>query len=339
MTNSPQLSEKQLIFALREKIADIQTLMEKKSQNLSLTEADTERLIIEPLLSVLGYAPWQFVKRNQDKVTGKYPDYTILPGTEQIWFLEAKRLDHVLGDSDAEQAVNYANNQGAQWAVLTNGRSWYVYDAPARRPLAKKRMNQILNIFSEATAAEVLSSLSYRSMTQNTANLPTKIQSSSQLPLTLSGATKISHVTEDATGQILRAYTFSELAAMRVEPLENHLVDLVLQDGTRIPVKTWLEVFTQSVTIICEKYGLPTMPFSEKDGQKQCFLNTEPNHPSSNHMSNRKLNINGNTVYMHWKGANTSPSKSTRRVMALMAKLEVSSEDIRVVFSENDLSA
>ncbi len=119
-----------LLNALNEKVASIQaTLAEAKTAGWDLNEAQTELIIIDPILTTLGYAPLEIYKRGHDATTNKFPDYTLLPQHPRKWFLEVKRLDLPLLDGEAAQAVNYANNQGAEWAVLTNGRKWYVYQA------------------------------------------------------------------------------------------------------------------------------------------------------------------------------------------------------------------
>ena len=153
---------------IEEKLQEIKTTLERaKEGGHSINEALTEYYVVDPLLNVLGYAPWEVIKRGHDGVANNFPDYTLLPNTPHKWFLEAKKLDLHLQDGEAAQAVNYANNQGAEWAVLTNGRSWYIYNAHLPKPLTEKRVMQINDLFSDADAVGKLLLLSRQSM-QNT---------------------------------------------------------------------------------------------------------------------------------------------------------------------------
>jgi len=94
-----------------------------------INESDTERIVIDRLLPVLGYEDWDLSKRKTTTNTGTRPDYTILPNHEKRWYLEAKQWQLPLEAKEASQAVTYAYNQGNRWAVLTNGDEWRVYDA------------------------------------------------------------------------------------------------------------------------------------------------------------------------------------------------------------------
>jgi len=162
------LEESVLLQALTEEIASIKaTLDQAKAEGQSLNEAQTEFVIIDPLLKRLGYGPLEISKQGHDSIAKSFPDYTLLAGKPQKWFLEAKKLDLNLQDGEAAQAVNYANNQGAEWAVLTNGRKWYIYNAHLKKPLPEKRVLQINDLFAEDNAAEILLLLSKPSILSN----------------------------------------------------------------------------------------------------------------------------------------------------------------------------
>lgn len=154
-----------LLKELEAKVTEIRTyLAQAESDGWTLNEADTERIIISPLLGTLGYSPTEIRQRGHDSVVNSYPDYELLPTTSQKWFLEAKKLDHALADGEAAQAVNYANNKGAEWAVLTNGRKWYIYNAHLPKPLSEKRVFQIDDLFKIDSTLEILGHLSRPSM-------------------------------------------------------------------------------------------------------------------------------------------------------------------------------
>src|SRR5579872_4683798 len=90
-------------------------------------ESNTCDWIIYPLLLACGYARRDIVSRVADN-DRKFPDYTILPDSPHAWFLEAKAWNEVLEDQHAHQSLNYANQNGKRWVVLTNGDCWRLYD-------------------------------------------------------------------------------------------------------------------------------------------------------------------------------------------------------------------
>lgn len=152
---------------LLERIAEIkQHLDQLREQGIILNEATTEYTVIDPLMSALGYGPATLHKQDKDKETRLIPDYTLLRGDRQ-WFLEVKRLDAQLTDAEAMQAVGYAVNKGAAWAVLTNGRSWRIYRAHLPKPLPEKRVFCVDNIFEQPEAVDILNLLSRASMEQD----------------------------------------------------------------------------------------------------------------------------------------------------------------------------
>ena len=154
-----------LLAALESKITEIQsTLAEAAAGGYKWNEAQTESVVIDPLLAVLGYGPLEAHKQGHDAITKDIPDYTLLPNSPHKWFLEVKRLDLTLKDAEAHQAVSYAVAQGSEWAVLTNGRAWYFYNAHYPKPLTEKRVFQIGDLFTEPGAALLLSRLSRDSM-------------------------------------------------------------------------------------------------------------------------------------------------------------------------------
>ena len=153
--------------ALRRQLATVMANVERAQQIgppiWPLNEADTERLIIEPVLRALGYGELDYRKRVQG-VGANFPDYIVLPGSEQSWVLEAKEWDARLEGRFERQAVNYASNNGAQWAVLTNGRVWWIYNTRAAGDLNQQRVYEISDLSDFDAAVAVLPYLSRRSM-------------------------------------------------------------------------------------------------------------------------------------------------------------------------------
>lgn len=113
-----------------ETIERIKRIYEEAGINGSqrLSEADTcERIITRLLREVAGYEYTDYYSQQTDAARSR-PDYTILPGTTDTWYLEAKAWGFSLSDREAVQVLNSVNTGGKCWAVLTNGREWRLYD-------------------------------------------------------------------------------------------------------------------------------------------------------------------------------------------------------------------
>ena len=133
---------------LQEKIASIHSLLSNaQASGTKVNEALTELWVINPLLEALGYSLLEIHKQSHDTNTKQFPDYTILPHEPCRWFLEVKALDAPLGGTEAAQAVGYAVNKGAEWAVLTNGRRWQIYKAHLPKPLPEKQLFEVKDLF------------------------------------------------------------------------------------------------------------------------------------------------------------------------------------------------
>ena len=91
-------------------------------------EQDTRFRVIDPILLELGYTRYEINSNNWDG-NGGIPDYTILPGDNAGWYLEAKAWNVPLEEKHARQATTYAYQNGKRWVVLTNGREWRLYDS------------------------------------------------------------------------------------------------------------------------------------------------------------------------------------------------------------------
>ncbi len=146
--------------ALRVRIDAILKDVKRAAENgMTMNEAQTEAIVIDRILDALGYGVWEYQKRGVSEGVGIIPDYTILPNTADQWFLEAKKWKLPLTEREELQAVTYAFNHGARWAILTNGDEWRIFDAHSTVPLSQKCIMKLLSLTSP-DAVEVLALLS-----------------------------------------------------------------------------------------------------------------------------------------------------------------------------------
>jgi predicted type IV restriction endonuclease len=128
--------------AVEKVLANAAKLKASKAGN----EANTKVLCIEPLLASLGWDPGDLdvVEREYRVYDGTSLDYALKIDEEPRLFVEAKGVGKNLDDKQfIAQAVNYANNEGKQWCVLTNGLVWRVYKTNEPVPMEQKLLFEV----------------------------------------------------------------------------------------------------------------------------------------------------------------------------------------------------
>jgi len=130
----------------------------------NINEACTCEWIVNPLLQAAGYGLYDIQPQAMDSA-GKVPDFTILPNTEQAWFVEAKAWNVALNDQHAQQALIYAFANSRRWVVLTNGREWRLYDNSIQGQHLRQKQVASAMLDDVDRAAEFLRAIGRESMT------------------------------------------------------------------------------------------------------------------------------------------------------------------------------
>lgn len=106
-----------------------------RERRVRLTESDSIRVLILPVLKALG---WDL--HDVDEVRSEYRhmasdnpvDYALFLHAAPALFVEAKALGMSLDDrKPLIQTLNYANAAGVDWCALTNGSEWRIYKVHA----------------------------------------------------------------------------------------------------------------------------------------------------------------------------------------------------------------
>ena len=129
-----------LRVALSDTIPKLLDTAAKIGASGSSNEANTKVLLIEPILASLGWDPLDLdaVEREVKVFDGTFLDYVLKVEGHARVYVEAKALGENLDDKKfVAQTVNYANNDGVLWCVLTNGLSIKVYKT--NEPVAMDR--------------------------------------------------------------------------------------------------------------------------------------------------------------------------------------------------------
>lgn len=113
-----------------------QTIDRLEGRAGSLSEQDTKRILITPLLQALGWNIFDIdeVRNEYRYKPGHNPvDYALFEARSPCLFIEAKALGHGLDDVKwVNQAISYAAVAGVEWCVLTNGDEYRLYNAVGR---------------------------------------------------------------------------------------------------------------------------------------------------------------------------------------------------------------
>ncbi len=322
MANSDSIGQ-----ALEQEIREARALQTKPPN-----EACTCDWVILPLLWAAGYAKHEILSQGST-LGGGYPDYTILPGTQWTWYLEAKEWKRNLDNgADVVQALNYANARGHQWVVLSNGRQWLLFDNHLTGLEAPQRLVARAEL-SDPGFLDFMLALSRPSVTSgNLSQYVTKSRVQTLLDEQLadrgsetirsivsilkkngvSGAQASdvaayfakaeSHAERAAAPQqslVKDAYTLTQLFAIRDRLPGTVPSQVKFPDGSSVAVPYWVDVAHQIVRWLAEQGKLPQMPFRGLDGGERWFLNRTPQHESGTKMTApRQVATEQGPIYM-----------------------------------------
>lgn len=151
-------------MALKDTIAEVLArAAELRSAGSGGNEANTKALLIEPMLQALGWdtADLGQVEREHRVYDNTSLDYALKIDSKPRLFVEAKAVAKDLGDrSFIAQAINYANNEGVLWCVLTNGLAYRVYKTNEPVGMEQKLLFEVdLEEVSDGDHSEVAQSL------------------------------------------------------------------------------------------------------------------------------------------------------------------------------------
>lgn len=125
-----------------------------------MNETNTRVLLLEPVLDALGWNTRDLtcVTREYQVYDGTFLDYALIANGRPVLFLEAKALASALGDPKfTAQTVNYANNEGVVWCVLSDGVKYRVYKTNEPVDMSRKLVFELdLHDFADEEERPVL---------------------------------------------------------------------------------------------------------------------------------------------------------------------------------------
>lgn len=142
-------------------------LIDAKRRDIS--ESDTVVIVADMLSDVLGYNKYQEITA-EFAIRGTYVDLAVRVGHDIRFLVEVKAIGCELKDNHVKQAIDYGANQGVEWAVLTNGVQWRIYQILFKQPIDKTLVFEAdlstLNL-RDSDAIECIGTLSREGFTQS----------------------------------------------------------------------------------------------------------------------------------------------------------------------------
>lgn len=96
------------------------------AQTRDINEADTVAIVADMLQFVFGFDKYEEITR-EFAIKNTYVDLVVKTGKSIDYLIEVKSIGTDLKEPHLKQAIDYAANQGVQWAVLTNGIEWQAH--------------------------------------------------------------------------------------------------------------------------------------------------------------------------------------------------------------------
>lgn len=128
---------KQLSMSKKRKLLSALKRYRKKflvTKYAELDESATRIMINSFLTDVLGFTSLDEIK-TEYMIRGTYADYIVQMKGKRYFIVEVKAMGLELSPKHLRQAVNYAANEGIEWALLTNARCFDFYRIHFTKPI------------------------------------------------------------------------------------------------------------------------------------------------------------------------------------------------------------
>lgn len=254
---------------LYETLLDIRGRIADSTGYLAVDERRTRQLLIDPLLASLG---WDLTDPEQVEIEPRIEhsassgapraDYALRTASKRLAYVEAKKLGYQNLATAAEQATMYANTDGIDYAVVTDGDRWTLYDVFKKEPVPKRKIVEF-QISNDSLVDCALQSLAFWRNTICEAGEP--------------GPGHKPIVDCPPPNGNLIDLTDSDLEVTGTRP-PNCLVD---HTGQSHEISKWIEFYVTFVNALIDdrKLNKADCPVKLKPGNKKCIINDKPSHP------------------------------------------------------------
>lgn len=99
-----------------------------------INESDTVQIITDMLCEIFGWDKYTDIT-TEYSIRGTFCDLALLHDRELKYLIEVKAINTDLKENHLRQVINYAANNGNEWAILTNGVVWQIYKLKFEKPI------------------------------------------------------------------------------------------------------------------------------------------------------------------------------------------------------------
>ncbi len=280
-------------------------------------ETRTRMALVDPLLQALGWdVSDPAVVTPEFKVSGGWADYALLRSDgPPAATVEAKKLGEPLA-SHQMQMLNYANASGIDFAALTDGDHWELYDVFRRGTLEERRMLDV------SIAREPVHEVALKLLLLWRRNLTSGEPVQAGQPIGLEAPAPKTKAGEDEKRTAPRSespdwvplfsYEKSDYAGSRSKPTA-----IRFWDGSVRRVGHWYEVLTVTVEKLYSAKMLTDgdTPILSRNASNY-LVNTEPVHPTGEQFSASRR-IDGTPLFVFIHGNQVTLRQRTRRLLRL----------------------
>ena len=293
-------------MGLDDLVARIELLQARiRSHKIALqgNETRTRMALIDPLMHALG---WDVsdpgVVTPEYKVSDGWADYALLrPDGKPAATVEAKKLGETLA-AHRMQMLNYANAAGIDYAGLTDGNHWELYDVFKRSQLEEKRILKVSITNDPAHESALKLLLLWRP------NLE------SGQPV--AACTSIIDDARRPTSKLLESPDWFALSGYNPPAGTQCPAAIRFWDGSERTLSHWNEILTLTVEKLYTEGLLTVDDAPIMRNKENCIVHTEPVHPTGTPFRNSK-NINGTPLYVDVKVSAGGARRRAKKLLRL----------------------
>ena len=306
-------------------VSVIETLQQRirdHGPTLRENETRTRMALIDPLLTALGWdVSDPAVVTPEYNVSGRWADYALLrPDGQPAATIEAKKLGESLA-SHRMQMLNYSNASGVEYAGLTDGDHWELYEVFQRGQLEDRRILDvsIANMPAHELALKLL--LLWRP------NLASGQPVAAAEPLGSSAPVAQSAMpTAPEISTIIEAPRPVSSEPVSIEPGWVALPDFNPPRGSKAPtairfpdgsvreIKRWNDILVAVATWLNASGKLTTSDVPVQSSPKTYIVHTLPKHPTGNDFFLHREIANGSLI-VNTHGSAIQMRKNSRTLL------------------------
>ena len=278
-------------------VSVIETLQQRirdHGPTLRENETRTRMALIDPLLTALGWdVSDPALVTPEYNVSGRWADYALLrPDGQPAATIEAKKLSESLA-SHRMQMLNYSNASGVEYAGLTDGDHWELYEVFQRGQLEDRRILDvsIANMPAHELALKLL--LLWRP------NLASGQPVAAEEPIFTVGATPTSELeparsaAEPTMSPLANAVSPGDgwvvLSSIIVETGDKSPKAVRFPDGHEHQMRSWIQLVGHTVGWLSSKALLAEGNVPIASSNKRFIVHTEPIHPTGKRFNQRNF--------------------------------------------------